>query len=713
MEFENCFFNTDDFVQTTKKLGEGAFGKVYVVESQNDDILYAAKIINTSGVLSSHDQMMLFRESFILHKLDHPAIVKFYGINFHSFDDPMTLMPTILTEYYPNGSLKEILDKEKNSIADTNWSPTKKYICLLGISDAMRYLHHAGIIHRDLKPQNILVDSNYYPRVCDFGLSRCFANSLTNSMKMSMTGKIGTPIYMAPELFEDEEKYGAAVDVYAFAILAYEIVTGKEPFSTNGKSANLKNFLSQILNGGRPEFTEGVQDNMKELITQCWSQNPDDRPSFESIFLKLSTDFSYSEETVDEDEINEYLEMLEDRRIEAEKKDKNSDIQSELEKLKDEINELKDDKKNLQIENEKLLIENKASKEKLSSNEIEIKNLQNEIDKLRAEIKQQSENSMKCLHVKICEARKILKKYSNQNIYISIRLRSQPKADEYLTNTIKNTNNAVWNEEFDLFSKQDDVLIINMYISNDSEKEEEIIDQLEFPVSEWPVESGLSRKEVEMKQKKKKIGTLVFEVQVFKPVGANSPDSIDPQKNKTRKYIKISQLKLTLVGNEKVGKSKLIKRIIQDSYEETYIQTIGASYDGYDFVIDGQNVKVAIWDCAGSERYKGLSVMYLRGADGVIVVYDVTKEETFNALSSWNNIIKNAESDKEIQIFLIGNKIDDVSNRKISYQKAHEFSLQHGWDYFEVSAKTGNGVNEAFQSIMTKIIQSKLDDLNK
>lgn len=74
------------------------------------------------------------------------------------------------TEYLKNGSLKKILDKEKLSTADLNWTPTKKYICLLGICDAMRYLHENQIIHRDLKPQNILIDSDYYPRVCD---SRC------------------------------------------------------------------------------------------------------------------------------------------------------------------------------------------------------------------------------------------------------------------------------------------------------------------------------------------------------------------------------------------------------------------------------------------------------------------------------------------------------------------------------------------------------------
>ena len=69
--------------------------------------------------------------------------------------------------YLPNGSLIELLDKEKNSLADMNWTPTKKYISLIGIAAAMRYLHENNIIHRDLKPQNILIDADYYPRVCD------------------------------------------------------------------------------------------------------------------------------------------------------------------------------------------------------------------------------------------------------------------------------------------------------------------------------------------------------------------------------------------------------------------------------------------------------------------------------------------------------------------------------------------------------------------
>ena len=91
----------------------------------------------------------------------------------------------------------------------------------------MRYLHEHQIIHHDLKPQNILIDSEFYPRVCDFGQSRCFSEAFSKSMQLLITGKISTPLYMAPELYNDDDiqQYGPSVDVYAFAILAYEVVT--------------------------------------------------------------------------------------------------------------------------------------------------------------------------------------------------------------------------------------------------------------------------------------------------------------------------------------------------------------------------------------------------------------------------------------------------------------------------------------------------------
>ena len=318
MELEGAFFETEDYTKPEKKIGKGSYGEVVIVKNKKDGKLYAAKIIDIGRMFTGKEQNQFIRESGILNQLDHPAIVKFYGINFHKFIDPTSqeaikLEPTILTEYLKNGSLSLILHNERHSIAHHDWDATKKYICILGISHAMRYLHSHGILHRDLKPENILLDDNFYPRVCDFGLSRCFSEILTRSMQVKMTGGVGTPLYMAPELLDDdEEKFGTGIDVYAFAILVYEIVSGVEPFSKNGKSISLSKLVAKVMNGERPEFTDGITKKMRQLLNLCWSQDAQERPSFDFIFNKISKDFSYIDDDVNEDEINEYLRILED-----------------------------------------------------------------------------------------------------------------------------------------------------------------------------------------------------------------------------------------------------------------------------------------------------------------------------------------------------------------------------------------------------------------
>ena len=217
-------------------------------------------------------------------------------------------------DYMKNGSLRTILNKENDNLADADWNPTKKYICLLGISNAMKYLHKKGILHRDLKPENILIDENYYPKVCDFGLSRFLVESLSDNL-INLTADLGTPLYMAPELLKDEEWYGKGVDVYAFALIAYEIVTGKIPFSKNGKIENFISLSEKIQNGQRPKFNEGVSEKMQKLISLCWSNDANERPSFEYIFNELSSDFSYFLEDIDLNEVNDYILTIKEKEV--------------------------------------------------------------------------------------------------------------------------------------------------------------------------------------------------------------------------------------------------------------------------------------------------------------------------------------------------------------------------------------------------------------
>lgn len=311
MDFEDAFFDTNDYELQESKIGEGAYGKVYKAINKKDHKIYAVKLFNSDSNFNGRQQMLILRESLTLHKLDHPSIVKFIGVNFQSFKNPKILEPAIITEFISNGSLKEIINKERKSIANHSWNATKKYIILLGVSDAMRYLHQHDILHRDLKPCHILIDENYYPKVCDFGLSRCFPETLSKIINLSLTSGIGTPLYMAPELLKGDEKYDKSVDVFAFAILAYEILTNKEPYSELGTNISLQSLTTKILSGYRPKFTDdSVTEKMKELLSNCWSEIPEERPTFDEIFLSLSTDLTYFKETVDRDEINDYIEIV-------------------------------------------------------------------------------------------------------------------------------------------------------------------------------------------------------------------------------------------------------------------------------------------------------------------------------------------------------------------------------------------------------------------
>lgn len=340
MEFEGAFFDTDKFIITSDKLGEGTFGKVYIVERKSDHKKFAAKIINPNGMLNGTDQLKFLREAEILNKLNHPSIVKFHGINFHSFKDNSKLEPTILTEYVSNGSLKNVLDREREGSVDKKWNSTKKYICIIGISNAMKYLHSKRVIHRDLKTLNVLMDEDFYPRVCDFGLSRFFSDKLASSIEeesLAKTGIVGSPLYMSPEIFDvdDDEEiiYRSSVDVYAFAIVAFEIMTGRAPFDHLKKIQSALSFMSKVKNGERPKFIEKdkekYSEKMIDLIKKCWSENPFERPSFDEIFRLISSEVAnYSKEKLDMDEINGFLSKLKES-------DENAKILNSNNKLSD------------------------------------------------------------------------------------------------------------------------------------------------------------------------------------------------------------------------------------------------------------------------------------------------------------------------------------------------------------------------------------------
>lgn len=298
------FYNASDFKLTQTKLGEGDYGTMYVAENSKDNGKYAVKIISTLGQLSGQEQILLMKESIIHSKLENPSLVKFYGVNFQSLNDSSKFEPSILIEYLPNGSIKSILGKNK-------MNSTQKSILLLGITYAMKFLHQNDICHLSLKPDNVLIDENNFPKLSDFGYYRIFPLKFSEVLsKISKTNSIEDIVYIAPELLGNKENYGKSSDVYSFAILAYQIVTGKKPFLKKKEKISAESLIEKVTSGDRPKFKKYKNSKMKELISLCWSQNPDERPTFDEIYEKLSSDFEYFEEDANKDEINGYIEKV-------------------------------------------------------------------------------------------------------------------------------------------------------------------------------------------------------------------------------------------------------------------------------------------------------------------------------------------------------------------------------------------------------------------
>ena len=121
--------------------------------------------------------------------------------------------------------------------------------------------------------------------------------------------------------------------------------------------------------------------------------------------------------------------------------------------------------------------------------------------------------------------------------------------------------------------------------------------------------------------------------------------------------------------------------------------------------VNGNKVKLQIWDTAGQEQFRNINQSYYKGANGILVVYDITNKESFEGLTSWLiEIEKN--SSKDVYKLLIGNKNDLENERKISYNEGKEFASINGMQFFETSAKTAFKVQEAFEVLTKDIIRT-------
>ena len=203
----------------------------------------------------------------VLSKYAHPCLIKFIGAT----DTPPY---TIITEYMTKGSLYD--DVRKNH----HMTPTQLTIAAYDVARGMQYLHSCQLVHRDLKSLNILLDDDYHIRICDFGFSRSIGGEETFKAQ-----NMGTPQWMAPEILESTRHYTSKIDVYAYAILLTEILTGTTPYQNYDDMKVLKRKI--IEEDIRPILPSTCTPMMRDLITQSWDRNPDVRPTFDEIVQRF------------------------------------------------------------------------------------------------------------------------------------------------------------------------------------------------------------------------------------------------------------------------------------------------------------------------------------------------------------------------------------------------------------------------------------------
>ena len=172
------------------------------------------------------------------------------------------------------------------------------------------------------------------------------------------------------------------------------------------------------------------------------------------------------------------------------------------------------------------------------------------------------------------------------------------------------------------------------------------------------------------------------------------------------------EFKLMMLGDSGVGKTAILRRYCDDTFDAKWINTIGIDFKMKNVEIEDKKVRLQIWDTAGQERFQAMAHSFYRGAAGILLVYDITSLESFEHVEKWMTSISTHGSD-DVIVTLIGNKSDITKNRNVSVVKGENLAKQFGIDFYETSAKTRENIDEAFANLSEKVFKKQIDKLEK
>jgi len=174
------------------------------------------------------------------------------------------------------------------------------------------------------------------------------------------------------------------------------------------------------------------------------------------------------------------------------------------------------------------------------------------------------------------------------------------------------------------------------------------------------------------------------------------------------------KFKLIVVGDQNTGKSCILNRFANEIFEENYQATIGLDFLNKTVNINGQEVHLVLYDTAGQEKFRSLIPMYIREAQIILLIYDITNKESFESIPKWFSDVLNVKNDEAI-FALIGNKVDLNDKRVVSFEEGKKLANEKNIIFEEVSAKDGQNFNELFNNKLFnelyKKFKNKFDEI--